>query len=309
MALPRAIHLWARPLRVPPTGLVLLSMCSAQVGAALAKQLFGALGPVGAVSLRVGFGALVLALFSRPRLRGHSRAGYRAALLFGVTLAVMNVTFYMAISRVPLGAAVTVEFVGPLAVAVIGSRRPLDLLWVALAAAGTLTLAPIGIGGGKPLDPLGILLALGAGVLWAIYIYLSARVGREFTGGVGLSLAMLVASMVLVPAGIATAGRALLSPGALAIGLGVGVLSSVVPYSLELEALRSLPPRVFGVLMSLEPAVAALAGLLVLHEGLTARTLIAIVLVTVASLGATRSRPVAVAAPTGVPADNCLPER
>ena len=305
MALPRAIGSAARPLRMPPTGLVLLSMVSVQVGAALAKQLFGTLGPVGAVALRVGFGALVIALFVRPRLRGHSRAGYLAALLFGLNLAIMNATFYMAISRVPLGVAVTVEFVGPLAVAVMGSRKPLDLLWVVLAAGGILTLAPIGGASGK-LDPVGLLLALTAGALWAVYIYLSARVGREFAGGTGLALALLVASVALVPVGIATAGRALLSPGVLVIGLGVGVLSSVVPYSFELEALRTLPPRVFGVLMSLEPAVAALAGLILLHEGLTMRTLIAIALVTGASLGATRSRSEAVAAPAGTPAEEAV---
>jgi inner membrane transporter RhtA len=289
MGMPRAIGTASRSLRVPPTGLVVLSICSVQVGAALAKHLFAALGPLGAVSLRVGFGALVLCLISPPRLRGHTRAGYRAALLFGLTLAIMNAIFYVAISRVPLGVAVTLEFVGPLAVAIMGSRRPLDILWVVLAACGILALAPVGVGGGSALDPLGVLLALAAGGFWAMYIFLSARVGREFTGDAGLGLAMLVASAVLVPTGIVTAGRALLNPGLLAAGAGVGILSSVVPYSLELQALRSLPPRVFGVLMSLEPAVAALAGLIVLHEGLSPRAVLAIVLVTLASLGATRS--------------------
>lgn len=302
MGIPRAIGSASRPLRVPPTGLVLLSMCSVQIGAALAKQLFATLGPLGAVSLRVGFGALVLCLLARPHLSGHTRSGYRAAVLFGLTLAVMNALFYTAISRVPLGVAVTVEFVGPLAVAVLGSRRALDLLWVALAAGGILALAPIGALGGSALDPLGVLLALLAGVCWAAYIFLSARVGREFAGGSGLGLAMIVAAVVLVPVGIGSAGRALLNPGLLAVGLAVGILSSVVPYSLEIEALRSLPPRVFGVLMSLEPAVAAIVGLIVLHEGLSLRALLAIVLVTAASLGATRARPTP-AAPHADPVD------
>jgi inner membrane transporter RhtA len=207
-------------------------------------------------------------------------------VLFGLALGGMNLAFYLALDRIPLGIAVTLEFVGPLGVAVYGSRRRLDLLWVVLAGAGVLLLSPIG---GADLDMVGALLALTAGGLWAAYILLSARVGRAFPGGSGLVIAMLVAAVLLTPVGILSGGTELLRPTILAAGIGVALLSSAIPYSLELEALRRLPAHVFGVMMSLEPAAGALVGLVILNENIGLRGLSAVALVSVATVGATRS--------------------
>jgi inner membrane transporter RhtA len=269
---------------VPPTLLVLAAVASVQFGAALAKTLFDELGAGGTVFVRTLFAAIVVALLWRPRLAGHDRREIGLAVVFGLVLAAMNLCFYAALDRIPLGIAVTLEFVGPLGVAVFGSRRPLDLLWVSLAAVGILLLSNPGGAGG--LDGLGVALALTAGGLWAAYILLSARVGRAFPGGAGLALAMLVATVPLAPVGIATAGADLLVPWVLLVGAAVGVLSSAIPYTLELEALRRLPVGVFGVLMSLEPAVGALAGFVVLGEELATREVAAILLVVAASAGA-----------------------
>lgn len=271
---------------VPPTALVMLSILSVQLGAAVAKSLFDSLGPGGTVFLRILFAALVLLLLVRPKLGGHDRAGYLVAGIFGLALAAMNFSIYLAIDRIPLGVAVTLEFIGPLGVAVAGSRRALDLLWVMLAAAGILLLAPVGLFGGMDLDPVGVAFALLAGCLWASYILLSARTGSAFPGGTGLVIALCVGTLVLAPFGVAGAGHALLDPKLLLAGFGVAMLSSAIPFSLELEALRKIPARVFGVLMSLEPAVAALAGLVVLGERLEMRAVAAVLLVTVAAAGA-----------------------
>jgi inner membrane transporter RhtA len=270
----------------PPTALVLFPIVSVQLGAAVAKSLFDSLGPGGTVFLRIAFAALVLFLLVRPKLGGHDRAGYLVAGLFGLVLAGMNFSIYLAFDRILLGVAVTLEFVGPLGVAVAGSRRVLDLLWVVLAAAGILLLAPLGVLGGMDLDPVGVAFALLAGCLWACYILLSASTGSAFPGGTGLVIALCVGTLVLFPFGIAGAGYALLDPKLLLAGFGVAMLSSAIPYSLELEALRKLPARVFGVLMSLDPAVAALAGLVVLGERLEMRAVAAILFVTIASAGA-----------------------
>jgi inner membrane transporter RhtA len=235
--------------------------------------------------MRIVFAAVVLAALWRPSLRGHDRTDLLLIGAFGLTLAAMNFTFYESIDRIPLGAAVTCEFVGPLGVAVFGSRRPRDLGWVALAAAGILLLAaPSGSGLNAP----GVILALVAGGCWAAYILLSARTGRTFPGGTGLALAMIVASILILPVGIAQGGGGLLNAEVLGVGLAVAVLSSLVPYSLEIEALRRMPAHVFGVLMSLEPAAAAIAGLIVLHEVLKANEWAGMGLVIVASAGATR---------------------
>jgi inner membrane transporter RhtA len=271
---------------VPPTVLVLAAIASVQFGAALAKTLFDEIGPGGTVFIRVAFAAIVVALIWRPRVAGHDRREIALAVAFGLVLAAMNLCFYAALDRIPLGIAVTFEFVGPLGVAVFGSRRPLDLLWVALAAAGILLLSDFGSGGG--LDGVGVALALTAGALWAAYILLGARVGRAFPGGAGLAIALLVAVVPLAPVGIAAGGAELLVPWILLAGAAVGVLSSAIPYTLEIEALRRLPVGVFGVLMSLEPAVGALAGFVVLGEELVAREVVAILLVVGASAGAAR---------------------
>jgi inner membrane transporter RhtA len=267
---------------VTPVGLVLGGVSSVQFGAAIATTLFDDLGPAGTVLVRLAVAALVLMVLWRPRVRGLTREELRVAVLFGVVLGGMNLSFYAALDRIPLGVAVTLEFAGPLGVAVAGSRRALDVLWVVLAAAGIVLLS----GGGGGADPLGEALALLAGGFWAGYILLSARAGRTFPGGSGLALAMVVGTVLLLPAGIAGGGSALLDPRLLATGAAVAVLSSVIPYSLELEALRRMPARVFGVLMSLEPGVAALAGWLVLAEALATREVLAIGLVVAASAGA-----------------------
>jgi inner membrane transporter RhtA len=272
--------------RVPPPVLVIGAVSSVQFGAALAKSIFDDVGSGGAVFLRVFWAAAVLALLWRPRVRGLTRSQLWLVLLFGVSLAGMNLSIYSAIDRIPLGVAVTFEFVGPLGVAVLGSRRARDLVWVALAAAGILLLSDLG---GSSLDGVGVALAVLAGAFWAAYILLSARVGQAFPGGDGLALAMLVAVVPLAAPGIAQGGADLFAPTVLAVGFAAGMLSSAIPYTLELEALRRLPTGVFGVLMSLEPAVAALAGFAILGEDLVAREVVAILLVVVASAGAAKN--------------------
>jgi inner membrane transporter RhtA len=263
--------------------LVMGAVASVQLGAAVATTLFDDLGPAGTVLLRTGFAAVALLLLWRPQIRGMEPVALRDAVLFGLALAGMNLSFYGALDRIPLGIAVTLEFTGPFAVAVAGSRRASDLLWVALAAAGIVLLSP-GIHGS--LDVTGALLALLAGVFWATYIVLAARVGRAFSGGQGLTLAMVIAPLALLPSGIIAGGTDLGDPSLLASGLAVALLSSAVPYSLELEALRRLPKGTFGVLMSLEPAVAALVGLVALGQDLSSTEVVAIALVVAASAGA-----------------------
>jgi inner membrane transporter RhtA len=254
-----------------------------QTGAGIAKGLFDELGPAGTVLLRTLFGALVLVALWRPRVRGRARGDLTVAVLFGLVLAAMNLTFYEALDRIPLGIAVTIEFAGPLAVAVAGSRRRLDVAWVVLAAAGILLL--VRTGGGHA-DLAGVAFALTAAACWAAYILLSQRAGRAFPRGEGLALAMAVGTLALLPAGIAGAGSSLLAAGPLAIGAAIGLLSSAIPYSLELEALRRLPSRVFGILLSLDPAIAALIGFVILGQDLVARELGGIALVVAASAGA-----------------------
>jgi inner membrane transporter RhtA len=271
--------------RIPPTVLVLTGVASVQFGAAWAKTLFDEVGPGGAVLLRVAFAALILCALLRPSLRGRPATDWRLMLAYGFVLVAMNFTFYESLDRIPLGIAVTFEFVGPLGVALAGSRHALDLLWVALAAAGILLLSDFGT---ADLDALGVALALMAGGFWAAYILLAARVGRAIPGGQGLALAMAAGTIMLAPVGVSQGGAELLSLSVLGIGAAVAVLSSVIPYALELEALRRMPSNVFGVLMSLEPAAASLAGFILLGEDLVAREIVAIGLVVAASAGAAR---------------------
>lgn len=269
---------------VPPTMLILLGIVSIQVGAALAKNLFGVFPPSAVVAVRLLAAAVVLVCVARPSLRGHSRADLAMVTVFGLTIAVMNSAIYQSMARIPMGVAVTVEFLGPLVVAVVGSRRVRDLAWVALAGGGVVLLAE----GGGGVDGLGIGFALLAAAAWAAYIVCSAQTGRRFPGTGGLAVAMSVGAVAAAPLGIAQGGAAFLDPKLLAFGAGVGLLSSALPYALELEALRRMPPRVFSILMSLEPAVAALVGLVALGELLHVRQWAAIGCVIVASIGATR---------------------
>jgi inner membrane transporter RhtA len=268
------------------TALVLGGIVSVQVGAAFATTLFDELGPGGTVFLRIAFAAVLLLVIWRPPLRLGEGVARRDVVLLGLVLAGMNLSFYVALDRIPLGIAVTLEFIGPLGVAIAGSRRRLDLLWVGLAAAGILLLSPVP---GSDLDALGVVMALVAGCFWAGYILLTARVGRALPGGGGLAIAMTIAMVAVIPVGLADGGEALLEADLLAIGLAVAVLSSALPYSLELEALRRLPENTFGVLMSLEPAVAATVGFVGLDQDLAAREVVAIGLVLAASLGALRA--------------------
>jgi inner membrane transporter RhtA len=264
---------------------VVVGMASTQTGAAIAKTLFDELGPAATAFLRVALAAVLLAVIWRPRLAGQSRRALGLAAAFGLTLGAMNLAFYEAIARIPLGIAVTIEFAGPLAVAIALSRRALDALWVVLAAAGILLLAR----GGGEIETGGVLLALLAGVFWGTYILLSARAGQAFPGGSGLAIAMVVGGLALLPVGIVGGGSNLLDPGLLAAGAGVALLASAIPYSLELEALRRLPAQAFGIMMSLEPGIAALAGFVVLGEHLRGRDIAAIVLVATARAGAALS--------------------
>lgn len=271
--------------RVSPVWLVLGGIVSVQFGAAIAKGLFDEIDPTGMVWLRLATSAVVFALIARPRLSGRSRSDWLVAVAFGASLGGMNWFIYQSFARIPLGLAVTLEFVGPLTLALVGSRRGRDLIWVGLAALG---VALLGFEPGD-LDPLGVGLAFAAGVAWASYIVLSARTGRTWPGLDGLAVASAVAALAMTPAAVATTGSDLLKPHVLGLGLAVGLLSSVIPYSLELIALRSLKPSVFSILMSLEPAAAALAGVLLLRELLAPVQVVAIACVIAASMGATRT--------------------
>lgn len=271
---------------MPAPLLVIAAASSVQFGAAIATTLFDDIGAGGTSVLRVGLGALILLAVWRPRVRGVAREDLRLVAWLGLSLGVMNYSFYEALDRMPLGIAVTIEFVGPLGVAVALSRRRRDLVWVALAGAGIVLLADPG---GGSVGAAGLALVLLAAAAWAAYILLTARAGARFTGARGLALAMVVATLVPLVPGVAQAGGDLLHPGVLALGTAVALLSSVIPYSLEMEALRRMPREVFGVLMSLEPAVAALSGFLVLGQDLGARELVAIALVIAASVGVTRA--------------------
>ena len=273
-----------------PVAALVTGMVSLQYGATIAKNLFPAVGAAGTSALRVGFSALILIAVWRPWRRSLARREAGWIALYGITLGVMNLLFYLAIARLPLGPAVAIEFAGPLAIALIASRRTTDFLWIGVAVAGLGLLLPIAPT--SPLDPLGVALALGAALAWALYILFGQRAGR-IDGGQAVSLGMLVAALVAAPFGLAEAGAALLAPGVLMAGLLVALLSSALPYSLEMFALRRLDRKSFGVLMSLEPAVAACAGFALLGERLGAIQWLAIGLVIAASAGitATSRRP------------------
>jgi len=262
--------------------LVLAAATSVQAGASVAKSLFATLGPPGVVWLRLLFGSIALWVAARPQLRSRPWRELRLVVALGVVLVTMNLCFYESIDRIPLGVAVTVEFLGPLAVATIASRRKLDLLWVALAGTGVALLAQ---GASSGVHTFGLLLAALAGVCWALYITLSVPVGRLFPGATGLAPAMLLGALLITPWGIASAASGLRDPQVLGAA-GVGLLSSALPWSLELEALRRLPTNVFGVVLALEPVIAALMGSLFLHEHLLLRSWLAIGLVVMASAGA-----------------------
>ncbi|WP_319419828.1 EamA family transporter [Pleurocapsa sp. FMAR1] len=270
----------------PPNILVLVSIASTQLGSAFAKTIIQEIGSTTTVLLRVGLGAIALLLLQRPQLKGYTRANYLLMILFGLSMAAMNLSFYGAIERIPLGIAVTLEFIGPLGVACANSRRILDLLWIFFAGVGIFLLAPVQ---GSSLDPLGVALAFSAAFFWGAYILLSAKIGKVFAdvNGLGLmSAVLMVGTLALLPLSILSGGLTRLEPKFLAIGMVVAILSSAIPYTFELEALKKLPIRVFGVLMSLEPAIATFLGFIILREKLELRALVAITLVSFASVGA-----------------------
>ncbi|MEU1486320.1 EamA family transporter [Streptomyces sp. NPDC005752] len=270
-----------------PVALVVAGGLSVQFGAAVAVLLMPKAGALGVVTLRLAAAALVLLVVCRPKLRGHSRADWGTVLAFGVAMGGMNTLFYQAVDRIPLGAAVTLEVLGPLVLSVVASRRLANLVWAALALGGVVLLSG---GGFDRLDPVGAAYALGAGVMWATYIVFSARTGRRFPQADGLALAMVVAAVLSLPLGIMEAGSKLVVPSTLGLGIAVALLSSVLPYTLELMALRRLPAPTFAILMSLEPAIAATAGFLILDQALSSTDALAIALVIGASMGAVRSQ-------------------
>ncbi|EHR39953.1 EamA family transporter [Alishewanella jeotgali] len=268
---------------------VLLAMVTIQSGASIAKQLFPLIGPAGTTALRVGFSALMLWLVFRPWRQLPQGRNWRAVIVYGACLGGMNLLFYLAIARIPLGIGVALEFTGPLAVALFTSRRKLDLIWVALALGGILLLLP-DMTSVDALDPVGVMLALAAGACWAGYILFGQRAGNLASGGITVALGMTVAAAFLVPIGLVSAGSSLFSWQVIPLAIAVAALSSALPYSLEMVALKALPAKSFSVLMSMEPAIAALAGFLLLAELLSVTQWLAILLVISASLGSTLSK-------------------
>jgi len=271
--------------RVPPVWLVILPIGTVQLGAAIAKNVFDEAAPMTLVWLRLATSAVVLTVMVRPSLRGRTPEDWRVAITFGVVLGTMNWSIYESFARIPLGIAVTIEFLGPLGLAVVSSRRARDLVWVVLAGAG---VALLGVERGD-LTLAGVVFALLAGASWAAYILLSVSTGRRWPGLDGLTVASVVATVLMAPLLASFSGRGIGHPHVILLGALVGLLSSVIPYSFELIALRSIRPSVFGILMSLDPAAAALAGIVVVHEYLSSLQWLAVACVIVASVGATRS--------------------
>jgi inner membrane transporter RhtA len=270
----------------PGVLLVLCSMTSVQLGAALSPTLFERAGVAGVTWLRLAIGAAVLVAWARPSLRGRSRRDLLGAAALGATSAAMTFSFMFAISLAPFGVVVTIEFLGPLAVAVSGARRAHDAIWILLAGAG-VALLTLGPGTPGDVDPLGVLLAAASGVCWAGYILLTRRVGRAWTGLDGLAVALAVSAILTAPAGLLLGGARLAQPGLLIACVGLAVLLPILPYSLEMAALRRVPAATFGVLMSLEPGLGALLGFLVLGQGLSSAGVTAVLMVILASAGAT----------------------
>lgn len=273
--------------RVPPLTLVLGSIISVQFGAAISVTIFDQVGVAGSTLLRLAFASLFLFLLSRPKVAQWSARQVKMAIAFGMILAAMNLAFYFAIDILPVGIATTIEFLGPISIAAIFSRRLLDGLWVALAAAGVVLIAQPWIGGTLELE--GVLLALLAAFFWAVYILIAQRAGEVFPDRDGLTVAMMIGTAIVFVPGVISGGSTLITPHILLLGAVIGLLSSLIPYSFELEALRRMPARVFGTLMSIEPAVAVLAGFIILSQKPTLLELFAISLVVIASVGVTRS--------------------
>nr|WP_314483580.1 threonine/homoserine exporter RhtA [uncultured Pseudomonas sp.] len=270
-----------------PIGLLLIAMASIQTGASIAKSMFPLIGAQGTTSLRLIFASLIMLVLLRPwRARFNTRT-LRNVVIYGMALGGMNFLFYMSLQTVPIGIAVALEFTGPLAVAIFASRRAIDFIWIALAIFGLLMLLPAGHGG-QALDPLGATYAVGAGACWALYIVFGQRAGAEH-GVQSAALGVVVAALFIAPIGIVHAGSLLLTPAVIPMAIAVAVLSTALPYSLEMVALTRMPARTFGTLMSIEPAFGALSGLLFLGEVLSFTQWLAIVAIIAASVGTTLS--------------------
>ncbi|HRL71526.1 MAG TPA: DMT family transporter [Flavobacterium sp.] len=269
---------------IPPIPAVLFAIISVQSGAAIAKTLFPAIGAAGTASLRIGISAIILLAVYRPNLLKITPNQWKIVIPYGLSLGAMNLIFYLAIERIPIGLAVTLEFIGPLVVAVIGSKRLIDYLWVLLAAIGIVLIAPWSNNG---IDLLGVLFALLAGALWAAYIVLGTKVSKIMKGGDAVATGMLFASILIVPFGILENGLTNLTPTFLYLGIALALLSSAIPFTLEMKALAQLPARTFSILMSLEPAAASIFAFIFLQEYLTFNEILAVVFVVIASVGST----------------------
>ena len=269
---------------IPPIPAVLFAIISVQSGAAIAKTLFPAIGAAGTASLRIGISAIILLAIYRPNLFKITPNQWKIVISYGLSLGAMNLIFYLAIERIPIGLAVTLEFIGPLVVAVIGSKRLIDYLWVLLAAIGIVLIAPWSNNG---IDLLGVLFALLAGALWAAYIVLGTKVSKIMKGGDAVATGMLFASILIVPFGILENGLTNLTPTFLYLGIALALLSSAIPFTLEMKALAQLPARTFSILMSLEPAAASIFAFIFLQEHLAFNEILAVVFVVIASVGST----------------------
>jgi len=269
-------------LNIPPIPAVLLSIISVQCGAAIAKGLFPQIGAAATASLRIGLSAIILMIAFRPNLSKLNFKQWKYVILYGICLGTMNMIFYMAIARIPVGLGVTLEFVGPLLLAIFGSKKAVDFLWVILAATGIALIAPWTNTG---LDIVGVLLALLAGVFWAGYIILGGRISKIMKGGDAVAIGMIFATIVILPFGIFGGGLGQLNPKLLGLGAALALLSSAIPFTLEMRALKQLPARTFSILMSLEPAMASLAALVFLNEYLSLKECFAVAFVVIASAG------------------------
>lgn len=269
-----------------PLLILILAMCSIQFGASVAKKLFPLAGIAGASSLRLLFASIILVLVFRPWKVSFKKEEWKSLSLYGISLGLMNLSFYYALQRIPLGIAVALEFTGPLAVAVFSSRRKVDYLWAVLAALGIMLLLPK-TESASTLDPLGMFFALLAGFFWALYILFGKKAGSAHSGGIASAMGMCFAAIVVLPFGLAIDATRMFSPEALPLGLFIAVFGSAVPYSLEMMALKKMTAKSFGILMSLEPAVASIMGLIFLSEHLTMTQWLAISSVIISSLGST----------------------
>ena len=273
-----------KEFNLPPVPAVLLAIISVQCGAAIAKTLFPAIGAAGTASIRIGISALILLIAYRPNLKEITREQWKIVIPYGLSLGAMNLIFYLAIERIQIGLAVTLEFIGPLLVAIIGSKRWVDYCWVLLAAAGIILIAPWS---NDRIDPLGVLFALIAGGLWAAYIVLGGKISKIMNGGQAVSTGMLFAALLILPFGFYENGLANLTPKLFGMGVALALLSSAIPFTLEMKALGQLPPRTFSILMSLEPAAASICAFIFLQESLSFYEILAVICVVVASAGST----------------------